>query len=51
MKKVYVDVTVRLIVTTDSDVMDVLDNMDYNFSSDDAEIESEITDYDVKDSK
>jgi len=43
-RKVYVNVTVRLIIRTDEDqnIDEVLENMDYNFTaseSDDADIE------------
>lgn len=56
MKKIYVNVNVRLIINAndDVDVTDVLDNMDYDFSSetDGAEIvDTEIIDYDIQDSK
>jgi hypothetical protein len=56
MKKVYVNVKTRLIIEMDEgiEVAEVLDNMDYNFTSnnDEAEItDTEIKDYEVIDSK
>jgi len=54
-RKVYVNVTVRLIIRTDEDqnIDEVLENMDYNFTaseSDDADIEgTEITDWELVD--
>ena len=55
-RKVYVDVTVRLIIRADEgvDVNGVLENMDYNFTSqsDGANIEdTEIQDWVITDSK
>ena len=56
MRKVYVNITTRLIIRADDDqpIDEVLENMDYNFTStnDKAEIEdTEIVDWEVKDSK
>lgn len=56
MRKVYVTVTTRLIIRADEDqnIDEVLENMDYNFTSlsDGAVIEySEITDWEIQDSK
>ena len=56
MRKVYVNVKTRLIIEMDEgiEVAEVLDNMDYNFTSnnDEAEItDTEIKDYEVIDSK
>lgn len=56
MRKVYINVTTRLIVRMDegTEVSDVLENMDYNFISntDSADIEdTEILDWEVTDSK
>ncbi|WP_291395323.1 hypothetical protein [Acinetobacter sp.] len=56
-RKIYVNVTVRLIIRADEDqnIDEVLENMDYNFTaseSDDADIEdTEITDWELVDSK
>jgi len=55
-RKVYVTVTTRLIIRADegTDVNEVLENMDYDFTSqtDSAEIEdTEIRDWDITDSK
>lgn len=55
-RKVYVTVTTRLIIRADegTDVNEVLENMDYDFTSqtDGAEIEdTEIRDWDITDSK
>lgn len=56
-RKVYVDVTVCLIINADDDqnVNEVLENMDYSFTAsndDDADIvETEIIGWDIKDSK
>lgn len=55
-RKVYVNVTTRLIISVDEgqDVEEVLQNMDYNFTasdSDDATIEdTEITEWEITDS-
>ncbi|MDD1710957.1 MAG: hypothetical protein LUQ37_08645 [Methanoregulaceae archaeon] len=56
MRKVYVTVTTRLIIRADEgvNIESVLENMDYNFTSqtDGADIEdTEITDWKVTDSK
>lgn len=56
MRKVYVNVTTRLIINMDegADVGDVVSEMDYNFLSgtDEADIvDTEIRDYEVIDSK
>jgi CheY-like chemotaxis protein len=56
MRKVYVDVTVKLIlvVDDDADIQNVLDEMDYRFEgvSEKGEIlDFHIEDYDIKDSK
>ena len=56
MRKVYVEIKVKLIIRADEDVdvQGVLDDMDYNFSStsEGADIEdSEVMEYDIKDSK
>jgi len=54
-RKVYVNVTVRLIIRADEgqSIDEVLQNMDYNFTaseSDDADIEdTEITDWELVD--
>jgi len=54
-RKVYVNVTVRLIIRADEgqSIDEVLENMDYNFTaseSDDADIEdTEITDWELVD--
>ena len=55
-RKVYVDVTTRLIISMDEgiEVGDVISEMDYNFISqtDGADIvDTEIRDHEVKDSK
>lgn len=55
-RKVYVDVTVRLIINMDDGVEteDVINELDYDFSdtTDKASVEdSEITDYEIIDSK
>lgn len=56
MRKVYVNVTTRLIINMDEgvEVSDVISEMDYNFTSktDGADIvDTEILDHEVKDSK
>ena len=56
MRKVYVNVTTRLIIRADDEqpIDEVLENMDYSFvsQSDGADIEdTEIQDWEVKDSK
>lgn len=59
MRKVYVNVTVRLILQTDEDVdidvAEVIQEMDYDFTANqdsNAEIiDSEIVEYEVYDSK
>lgn len=56
MRKVYVEVKVRLILRLNEDVdtQGVLDDMDYNFTStsEGADIEdSEVTEYNIQDSK
>ena len=56
MRKTYVDVSVRLIIRADEgvEIKDVIDDMDYNFTSqtEGAEIEdTEINNYEIKDSK
>jgi hypothetical protein len=56
MRKVYVDVTVRLIINQDDGVetAEVINDMDYSFTSNTsgADIEdSEIKDHEVTDSK
>jgi len=56
MRKVYVDVKVRLIIRANKgiDINEVLEEMDYDFISntDNAEIEdTEIKDWDITDSK
>jgi len=56
MKKVYVEVTTRLIISMDEDVevSEVISEMDYNFDSqtDGADIvDTEIRDFEVTDSK
>ena len=57
MKKVYVEVTTRLIINMDEDctVEEVIENMDYEFTaskSTNADIvDMEIRDYEVKDAK
>ena len=56
MRKVYVEVTSRLIIDMDdgTEVTEVLENMDYNFTSqtDSADIvDTEIRDWEVQDSK
>ena len=56
MRKVYVNVTTRLIIRAndDQDITEVLENMDYDFSSnsDGADIEeTEVKDWEIKDSK
>jgi hypothetical protein len=57
MRKVYVNVTARLIIQADDgqDIEQVLSNMDYGFTAselDDADIvDSELTDWEVTDSK
>ena len=56
MRKVYVEVTTRLIIRMDddADLDDILSNMDYEFSSnnDDADIEDmEIRGHEVMDVK
>ena len=56
MRKIYVKVITRLIIRADDgvDVSEVLENMDYDFSSqtDGADIEdTEIKDWEVLDSK
>lgn len=54
-RKIYVNVTVRLIIRADEDqnIDEVLENMDYNFTaseSDNADIEdTEITDWELVD--
>ena len=54
-RKIYVNVTVRLIIRADEDqnIDEVLENMDYKFTaseSDNADIEdTEITDWEVVD--
>ena len=55
-RKVYVDVTVSIIINIPEDrsVQEVLDNMDYNMSlptSDGEVLDTEITDYEITDSK
>ena len=55
-RKVYVEVTSRLIIHMDEgiEVSEVMENMDYNFTyvEDRAEIvDTEIRDWEVKDSK
>ena len=55
-RKVYVNVTTRLIIRVDegSSVNEVLENMDYSFTSDsdNADIqETEILDWEIVDSK
>ena len=55
-RKVYVDVTVRLIINADEgiEICDVISELDYNFTSqtEGAEIEdTEITNHEVTDSK
>jgi hypothetical protein len=55
-RKVYVNVTARLILSLEEgvQVQEVLDQMDYNFSSttDNADIiDTEITNYEIADSK
>ena len=55
-RKVYVNVTARLIIRANDDqnIEDVLENMDYSFTSqsDGADIEdTEITDWKITDSK
>ena len=55
-RKVYVNVTARLIIRANDDqnIEDVLENMDYSFTSqsDGADIEdTEITDWEITDSK
>ena len=55
-RKVYVNVTVRLIIRADegAEISNILDEMDYNFSdtTGKANIEdTEITNYDITDSK
>jgi len=56
MRKVYIDVKTRLIIRADDDqsIDEVLENMDYNFTStnDGADVEdSEIQDWNITDSK
>ena len=56
MKKVYVNVVTRLIIHADEDanIEEVMENMDYNFTSnnDDADIEdTEIQSWEVTDAK
>ena len=56
MRKVYVNVTTRLIIRAndDVDINEVLENMDYDFTStnEGADIEdTEITDWEISDSK
>lgn len=57
MRKVYVNVNVRLIIRADDDqdIEQVLENMDYGFSAPtwvDADIEeTELTEWKIKDSK
>lgn len=56
MRKVYVEVKVKLIINMDDDVEvgDVIQEMDYNFTdqTDKADIvDTEIMDYEVQDSK
>jgi hypothetical protein len=53
-KKVYVTVKVRLIIACndDADVNGILENMDYDFSTEDADIEDmEIKKWKITDSK
>ena len=56
MRKVYVDVTMQVVVNVEEgvDLRDVIDEMDYNFVSghDEAELYAEgIKDWEVTDSK
>jgi hypothetical protein len=56
MRKVFVEVKVKLVLNMDEgvEVTEVLENMDYNFdsSTDGADIaDTEIMEWDVKDSK
>lgn len=56
MRKVYINVTTRLIIRADDgqDIDEVLENMDYSFvsQSDGADIEeTEIIDWEVTDSR
>lgn len=57
MKKVYVNVTTRLIIQMDESetVEEVIENMDYNFiasnSTEATIIDTEIVDFEVTDSK
>ena len=56
MRKVYINVTTRLIIRADEgvDINDVLENMDYTYTSqtEGADIEdTEIQDWDITDSK
>ncbi|HUT44137.1 MAG TPA: hypothetical protein VMW95_07350 [Desulfobacterales bacterium] len=56
MRKVYVDVTVRLIIRANdgANIEDVINEMEYSFrdQTGTANIEdTEITDYEIKDSK
>lgn len=57
MRKVYINVTTRLIIQADEtqDIQEVLENMDYSFTAspdDDADIvDTEITDWEIEDSK
>ena len=53
-RKVYIKVVTRLIVRVDDgqEIDEVMENMDYNFQSDDADVEdTEIRNWEVIDSK
>ena len=57
MRKVFVNVIVRLIITADEseDINDILSEMDYHFSASESHgaeiVDSEITEWEITDSK
>lgn len=57
MKKVYVEVTTRLVINMNEDetVDEVMENMDYDFTASDSTgadvVDTEIRDWDIKDCK